>query len=253
MCTLTIHRTAHRTVLTVNRDELVSRAPEVPPSVKGGEGETQWIAPDDGARGGTWIGVNEHGLIACLMNGNVPLEEARAARRLGGPSRGEIVPGVLQRTCMTDALDEIQADGRFGAFPAFQLYLADTNESHAMTWWGESPLEHETLPGTWELRISSPWRTEEVAAWRREAFSRWIQEGARWEGGWPGYHLYRPEGAEAFAPNMDRGYACTRSITQVDLNAQKNEAVMRYAGIKRGIPCEATSDALPLRLLRRDV
>jgi uncharacterized protein with NRDE domain len=50
----------------MNRDDLADRPEAAPaewPSAK-----PAFVAPKDLQAGGTWIGVNDHGVIACLLN-----------------------------------------------------------------------------------------------------------------------------------------------------------------------------------------
>lgn len=89
MCTVTVHRSANRLLVTMNRDEARDRAPEVPPAIH--HNDVNWLAPSDSARGGTWIGVNDRGVVACLLNGYVEGDSvirfrkaSRAARSFRG-------------------------------------------------------------------------------------------------------------------------------------------------------------------------
>ena len=67
MCTLSwLPRPAGYTIY-FNRDERLSREPGLPPEVHA-DGTTPYIAPIDGDFGGTWIGVNRHGVTSCLLN-----------------------------------------------------------------------------------------------------------------------------------------------------------------------------------------
>ena len=53
--------------LFCNRDEKRTRRTAVAPQLRTSEG-TRFIAPLDANFGGTWIGVNEHGVSVCLLN-----------------------------------------------------------------------------------------------------------------------------------------------------------------------------------------
>jgi hypothetical protein len=67
MCTVSWRRSPGRCDLWFNRDELNTRAAEFPPHEAESSG-VRYLAPRDGARGGSWIMVNEFGLTACLLN-----------------------------------------------------------------------------------------------------------------------------------------------------------------------------------------
>ena len=51
----------------MNRDELYSRGPALPPTIKDGR-RVRYVAPTDSDAGGTWIAANEYGLTVCLLN-----------------------------------------------------------------------------------------------------------------------------------------------------------------------------------------
>ena len=91
MCTLTIVPFDEGVRLVCNRDERRTRATALAPESH----ETQTgtaIYPIDPESGGTWIGANESGLVAALLN-RTP-GRARVSR-LTPVSRGIIVPALL--------------------------------------------------------------------------------------------------------------------------------------------------------------
>ncbi len=55
----------HPLVVAMNRDEYYDR-PSVPPELRGGSPKI--VAPRDERAEGTWIGLNEHGLLAAVSN-----------------------------------------------------------------------------------------------------------------------------------------------------------------------------------------
>ena len=57
--------------LWFNRDELLTRGPEIPPRIQTSPEGMRYIAPEDSEAGGTWIAVNEHGLTVALLNGYI--------------------------------------------------------------------------------------------------------------------------------------------------------------------------------------
>ena len=61
-------REPDRFQLFFNRDEARRRGPASSPELRR-EDEATWAAPTDGDFGGSWIGVNDHGLVICLLNG----------------------------------------------------------------------------------------------------------------------------------------------------------------------------------------
>ncbi len=67
MCTVSWRAARDGYDLFFNRDELHTRAPELPPALSERDG-VRFLAPRDGDHGGTWLAVNEHGLTVCLLN-----------------------------------------------------------------------------------------------------------------------------------------------------------------------------------------
>lgn len=63
MCTAVGWPTPEGYLLAFNRDELLSRAPALPPEARGG-----WLAPIDPEGGGTWLAVNTAGLTLAALN-----------------------------------------------------------------------------------------------------------------------------------------------------------------------------------------
>lgn len=112
MCTVTIIRLkpdkdGRRVRLACNRDESPRRPAALPPRLQT-LGATRVLLPIDPQSGGTWIGINERGLIATLLNRNLPrgqdvAPDSRRARPAGLRSRGEIVPHLLAAASLADA------------------------------------------------------------------------------------------------------------------------------------------------------
>lgn len=223
MCTVTIRRDARGVLLTMNRDERVDRAPERAPLLMSAGGET-WAGPLDGEAGGTWLGVNAHGLAAALLNGYQAGDDRRPA---DAPSRGGIIPLLLGRGVPDAAHEWLRAEFDPRPYASFDLLLAWPGGGVRHTWRGER-LTCTELDAPWAVFSSSSWRTAEVLGWRRERFAAWLNEGARFAGELPEYHLLHPAGREAWAPLMTRPSSHTRSITQVRVDAAAGEIRLNY-------------------------
>ncbi len=106
-----------------NRDELRTRRPARPP-VEGRFGPRTGMHPVDADAGGTWIGVNDAGLVLSLLNLNLPDPPP-----LAGPlrSRGAIIPSLLHHESVETALADAMAVDPAGQKP-FRLVLADRRE-----------------------------------------------------------------------------------------------------------------------------
>jgi len=128
MCTISITPHWGGVRVVCNRDERRERSVALAPaeySVGGGRA----IFPKDPDGGGTWIGVNRHGLVAALLNRNPGLREDLVASGFSRTSsvqasRGVIVPFLLRFDRPYDALAEL-ARWQSAGFAAFRVVLLD--------------------------------------------------------------------------------------------------------------------------------
>lgn len=104
-------------VVASNRDEFRARK-GAPPGLFVGE-ERRILSPRDRRAGGTWIGVNDHGMFAGLTN------YAGVPERPDAPSRGELPHLALDAPSVADAASCIEE--RIAATPhsGFQLVITD--------------------------------------------------------------------------------------------------------------------------------
>ncbi len=86
MCTVSYVPLKEAFVLTSNRDELVSRKTTAPQ--KYSSASTTLIYPKDHQADGSWIGCNDQGKVACLLNGAT---KAHARKSSYKRSRGKIL------------------------------------------------------------------------------------------------------------------------------------------------------------------
>ena len=127
MCTVTILIRPHLSklghvwplVLAANRDERLDRAWDPPaawwpdrPGV---------VAGRDHSGGGTWMGINAHGVVAAVLNRPGSLGPAAGKR-----SRGELPLMALEHTSAAEAAAAMTALDA-GQWRGFNLVLADTN------------------------------------------------------------------------------------------------------------------------------
>lgn len=98
MCTVLLcyHMSATRPlVLAANRDENLAR--ESHPTQHRSLGTTSVLAPQDAVAGGTWIGINQSGVVVAITN------RFGSLRNPSLKSRGELVNTALQYTSAADA------------------------------------------------------------------------------------------------------------------------------------------------------
>lgn len=227
MCTVTISRTTSGVQVTMNRDERWGRAPEAPPKTRSdGPAGVAWTAPSDGERGGTWMGVNEHGVVACLLNGYTT-DDLPLLGRDDVPSRGAIVPEVLSRTpdearaWLDHALDPTP-------YPSFTLLVVSVSAALELSWRRADGLRRRTLAPGWSMVSSSFWRPDQVIAWRRVRFEEWRDSGAPRRDGVPTFNLLEEPGHREWSPFMTRAISATRSLTDACVDHHAERASLRW-------------------------
>ena len=128
MCTLVLLRRAGDdwpVLVGANRDEMVDRPWRAP--------DRHWpdrpevVAGQDLEAGGTWLGVNDHGVVAGILNRPGALGPAPGKR-----SRGELVLEALDHADAVEAAKALaDIDGR--AYRPFNLVIADNRDALWLT------------------------------------------------------------------------------------------------------------------------
>lgn len=173
MCTATWRTAADGYAICFNRDEARTRATELA-ARRIRRGGVECVAPFD-AGGGTWIGVNELGFTACLLNAYPePHDPARVESRtaLRAPralSRGFLVLGVLDSADVEAARQRIQ-EGDLRWFQPFRLLAFAPGETPLGLAWDGVRLVEEPLSHDAGMVCSSGWsdrraRRARQAAW----------------------------------------------------------------------------------------
>jgi uncharacterized protein with NRDE domain len=125
-------------LVAANRDERLDRE-ATGPALRH-DGPLAVLAPRDAVEGGTWLGVNERGVLAGITN------RFGRARREGRRSRGLLVLDALAAPTAVEAaerlrsLDPTQANG-------FHLVIADATSAHLVVGDGEALWSRDLLPG----------------------------------------------------------------------------------------------------------
>ncbi len=123
MCFLLIH---HRTrddyplVLLANRDEYFDR-PFEPPALR--DEALGLVAPRDRRAGGTWLGINRHGLVAAITNRDPDNIDSAGLR-----SRGLLVTDVLGYENARAAVEAWQG----GRYAGFNLFVGDRTDAFVL-------------------------------------------------------------------------------------------------------------------------
>lgn len=122
MCTLVVAASVipgHPLVVIANRDEQLARPSSPPLSWAGG-----FLAPRDERAGGTWLGLNRHGVFVGVTNRYLGTQDAERQ------SRGALVASALERSsarAIHEALATLPADRHNG----FHLVYADASDVFA--------------------------------------------------------------------------------------------------------------------------
>ncbi len=234
MCTLTILRESNRLLVTMNRDDIAERQ-EAPPA-HWPNAQPAFVAPRDLQAGGTWIGVNGHGVVACLLN-------RYDAAPVGRMSRGSIVIEAMRGSTIEAARNAL-AGLDHGAFSPFTCLVIGQSSAMRLDWTG-GRLEHGDLPATDNniMVTSSSWQFDKVKAQREALFQEIWSNGGDAAGNVATFHAQRVNAHDAWAPMMQRPQSETKSVTQVELSSLGAE--MRYwtrdAAIDRRLTFPATS------------
>ena len=141
MCTLVIlRRPDHDWPLlsAANRDELRDRR-SAPPA-RHWPDRPEVVAGLDQEAGGSWLGLNDHGLVATVMNRTGTLGPAAGKR-----SRGELVLEALDHA-EADAAAVALADLNPAAYRPFNLVVADRHHAYWLRHGGTGPLRIRPIP-----------------------------------------------------------------------------------------------------------
>ena len=127
MCTpIVIHRRIPGSPLIVaaNRDEYLDRPAAAPACMEHPDGGTI-LAPRDLRAGGTWLGLNQHGVFAAITNR--PSPKPAASRR----SRGLLVLDALAYATAAQAAAKFESLGP-DLYNPFNWLVADSNDGFAV-------------------------------------------------------------------------------------------------------------------------
>jgi uncharacterized protein with NRDE domain len=193
-----------------NRDEILTRAPALPPALWTA-GRRRALMPIDPESGGTWIAANDAGLVFVLLNAN----DGRSSPA-GTVSRGTIIPAVVGCATVSRALAQtqlIQAD----RFAPFRLLIADRHEVVDCRPDGDR-IHHRRSDLRRAIVRTSSGLGDAVVSWPRRALFQRTVTGARdGRAAQDRYHVHQWPGREAISVNMRRHDAATVSRTVVEV------------------------------------
>ncbi|MDX1400936.1 MAG: NRDE family protein [Kiloniellales bacterium] len=124
MCSVVILRRPNHAwplLLAANRDEMRDR-PWDPPARHWSD-RPEVIAGYDRLSGGSWLGLNDHGVVAAVLNRSGSLGPAPDKR-----SRGELVLEALDHADASEAAEQLR-HLETGAYRSFNLFVADNRDA----------------------------------------------------------------------------------------------------------------------------
>ena len=178
MCTLAIYfrmLPQYPLLVAANRDEQYDR-PSAPPQVLGKEPKI--IAGRDLRAGGTWLGVNEHGVLAALLNrrvnsGTVSFSDAR--------SRGLLCLDLLAHNSAAES--ETFFRGHRNFYNPFTALVADPKDAHVTYNVGKKILTQRLEPGLHVFSSAAEFDLHSAKADRAYALFGEVGEKLRRSGG----------------------------------------------------------------------
>jgi hypothetical protein len=141
MCTVLLATRVSRTwplLLAANRDERLAR-PWSPPAAHWPD-QPNVIAGQDRLAGGTWLGLNQEGVVAAVLNRTGSLGPAPGKR-----SRGELPLLALKHPTAHQAAHAIAALDA-GFYRSFNLLIADRKAAYFLRGIGEGRITSHPLP-----------------------------------------------------------------------------------------------------------
>lgn len=226
MCTISVLRNQEGSILlTANRDELRVRG-ELG-LMQNKQDDVKRIYPVDAQANGTWLGVNNYGVAASILN-------FYEVKYQGTLSRGLIIPHLLEFKHLADARRWLTQTFEPDLYSSFVLLLMSRENIYRYRWDGKS-LQEETLNFTENyfhkssnsvpskhnfssgfLEVSSSVDLQNTLAHRHQLFQQWQEQGGD-EKSILNFHLTRDGNNSSPSVCMAREISHTKSISQIYL------------------------------------
>lgn len=220
MCTVTLIPIRNKFVLTSNRDEAIGRK-TLPLSCYQINGK-RMLFPKDQVAGGTWISVNEHKQMLCLLNGgfknHVKMNHYRH-------SRGVVITDILSQKNLWLAMQNYNCEN-LEPFTLVGVNWQNELAFYEMVWDGEQKhlrVLDTSVPHIWS---SSTLYTDQMKQMRVNWFDDYQLNNKINESSIVKFHKTGGIGNEFYDLLIKRGDLQTRSITQVSI--ENDLPVMKY-------------------------
>ncbi len=165
----------------VNRDEQRSRPASRPPEVRR-TGARLSVFPIDPASDGTWIGINDSGLVVALLNATLLLQIPGASRspvRPGLQSRGLLVPMVLGEDTIEGAVAAaLRWDASLTA--PFRIWISDGQTQCVVSSDGRAVHSPGISEISGPLMLASSGLGDELVRLPREGIFAGVQAASGW-------------------------------------------------------------------------
>jgi uncharacterized protein with NRDE domain len=249
MCTLVIARNPDSDwplLVAANRDEMIDR-PWLPPG-RHWPDRADIVAGQDTLAGGSWLGINDTGVVAAILNRTGSLGPAADKR-----SRGELVLEALDHV---DARDAVVALARLDgtAYRSFNLIVADNRDTYWLRATGEAKVTAKAIPSGVHMFTSRD--MDDTASPRIRNFLERFRSAPPPDpaaGDWSAWqallanrmHAVADGPAEAMCVVTDRGYG-TVSSSLIALPSIERAAARPVWLFTAGRPGEATFEPVPV-------
>ncbi len=238
MCTVTIIPFGTGGLrLVTNRDENSARARGEPPRRVATLDGRAAVWPIDPQSGGTWVALNDDGLVLAILNSNPGM----GAPLRGLVSRGLIIPRLVSASTSEEAAELLRAMD-LGPFAPFRLVATD-REGVGEFHWDGSRLVTEAR-GAAPRCFASSGLGDHLVRPRLALFEQWMAQHGAGANSQDGFHRHQWPDRPEISVMMERPDARTVSLTTVEW-VPGVSGVMRYeAGPERqSVRLEAGSRA----------
>jgi transport and Golgi organization protein 2 len=214
MCTVTVVPREGGVRVLSNRDELRTRPLALPPRIHH-LGQRRAAFPMDPQGGGTWIGVNDAGVVVALLNAN---PTTRPSGNDATRSRGHIVLDLLQCESLRHAIAGAEnLDPR--PFGPFRVVIVHRDRVAVAASCRTAPIRCSEGPLVGPLLFTSSSLGDAlVTGPRQRLFERIvIRSRAGWLAGQRRFHQHRWPRRPEISVRMERRDALTVSRTTIDI------------------------------------
>ena len=208
MCTLSWWQHEHSYGVLFNRDESRKRSAAQPPRLRERQ-NVSYLSPQDPDGGGTWIWVNQAGIIGCILNNyEAPVLNQNPV------SRGLLLDSLAHHTAI-EALEQTIEAIDCTAYLGFHLFGCDSREVFMYSWDG-SRLTRKSGEALSCPVTTSGYRPEEVVGYRQELFDRQVgPDGPGYPEKLEHFHTYHDKDLPTHSPLMVRSETRTVSHSHI--------------------------------------